>query len=105
MVVEPTPNDVLPRYCSARRNRHHVSFFYQAPGARHVSLVGDFNEWNPTANPMGPSPDGGWTVSLELTHGYHQYLFLVDGRPVLDPNAAGKACRDRDELVSLIAVS
>jgi hypothetical protein len=42
---------------------------------------------------------------LELTHGHHQYLFLVDGQPVLDPKASGIARNDRNERVSLIAVS
>jgi len=49
-------------------------------------------------------PDGRWMASLDLTHGYHQYLFLVDGTPALDPNATGKARNERNEPVSLIAV-
>ena len=24
-----------------------------------------------------------------LTHGYHQYVFLVDGKPAVDPHATG----------------
>ncbi|MDB6015969.1 MAG: hypothetical protein JWR19_458 [Pedosphaera sp.] len=49
--------------------------------------------------------DGCWTVSLELTHGYHHYLFLVDGQPVLDPNATGIGRNTHGERVSLVAVS
>ena len=54
---------------------------------------------------MARQPDGQWMVSLELTHGFHEYLFLVDGKPVLDPNATGKARNERYEYVSLVAVS
>jgi len=54
---------------------------------------------------MHRSPDGRWMASLELPHGHHQYLFLVDGTPTLDPNASGIARNDRNERVSLIAVS
>jgi hypothetical protein len=50
-------------------------------------------------------PDGRWMASLELPHGYHQYVFLVDDQPVLDPNASGTARNERNELVSLIALS
>jgi len=50
-------------------------------------------------------PDGRWMASLELSHGYHQYLFVVDDKPVLDPNAAGKARNERNEPVSLVAIS
>ena len=101
---EMNPAVTLSPY-SAKRTRHHVTFFCHAPGAERVCLVGDFNEWQSTANPMQRMPDGNWLASLELTHGHHQYLFLVDGRPVLDPKASGIARNDRKERVSLVAVS
>jgi 1,4-alpha-glucan branching enzyme len=89
---------------SAKRQQHQVTFFCDAPGAEAVSLVGDFNGWDSAATPMRRTPDGRWTASLELHHGHHQYLFLVDGTPTLDPNASGVTRNDRNE-VSLIAVS
>jgi len=48
---------------------------------------------------------GYWVTSLELPHGHHQYLFLVDGNPELDPKASGRARNERNEPVSLIAIS
>jgi hypothetical protein len=48
---------------------------------------------------------GSWTAQVQLHHGYHQYLFLVDGEPMLDPNAHGIARNEKNERVSLIAVS
>ena len=93
------------RLYSAMRQQHHVSFFCDAPGAESVTLTGDFNRWDPAANPMRRTPDGRWTASLELHHGYHRYLFLVDGTPTLDPNGSGITRNDRNERVSLIAVS
>jgi 1,4-alpha-glucan branching enzyme len=90
---------------SAMRNLHHAKFFCDAPKAHQVALVGDFNNWDPTATPMHRMPDGCWMASLELPHGHHQYLFLVDGRPVLDPKASGIAHNNRNELVSLMAIS
>jgi 1,4-alpha-glucan branching enzyme len=99
-----TAASAASRY-SAKRTRHHVNFFCHAPGATRVSLIGDFNHWQPNVHPMRQMPDGSWMASLELPHGYHQYLFLVDGKPVLDPNASGKARNERGEPVSLIPVS
>jgi 1,4-alpha-glucan branching enzyme len=90
---------------SAKRTRHHVDFFCDAPEAESVRLVGDFNGWNPATNPMRRMPDGRWMTSLELNHGYHQYVFLVDGTPKLDPTGSGIAHNERNEAVSLIAVS
>jgi hypothetical protein len=64
-----------------------VRFVLPAPGARRVSLVGDFNGWDPDATPMLRS-DGSWTVALALLRGRHVYAFVVDGsRWVADPTA------------------
>ena len=94
-----------PRGHSAPRARHLVDFFCRAPQAKSVFLIGDFNGWQPTAHPMTRMPDGGWVIRLELPHGHHQYLFLVDGKPTLDPNAMGKVRNERNDTVSLIAIS
>ena len=105
MLSESAPlTAVLPRVY-ARRDLHHVNFFCAAPKAQHVTLVGDFNDWDPAATPLCRMPDGRWLASPELPHGYHQYLFLVDGRPVLDPKANGIACDNRNGRVSVVAVS
>ena len=80
---------ISPTRYSAKRTRHHVDFFCDAPKAEIVSLVGDFNGWDAVANPMRRMPDGRWMASLELTHGHHHYLFVVDGEPMLDPGATG----------------
>ena len=90
---------------SAKRNLHHAAFFCHAPEAKHVSLIGDFNNWNPNATPMIRQPYGQWMASMELRHGYHQYVFLVDGQRMLDPNATGKAKDSQNQPVSLVAIS
>jgi 1,4-alpha-glucan branching enzyme len=92
----------LPRF-NAKQSLHHATLFCNAPKAGHVALAGDFNDWNPM--PMTRMPDGRWMANLELHHGFHQYIFLVDDKPVLDPNAYGRARNDQDEPVSLMALS
>ena len=100
------PNSTLAsRRYSAERTSHHVDFFCDAPTAKSVMLVGDFNGWRPDATPMRRMPDGRWFASLEIHHGHHRYVFLVDGNPQLDPNATGIARDDQNNRVSLIAVS
>jgi 1,4-alpha-glucan branching enzyme len=96
---------VAPPPYSTRNTRHHINLFCHAPGATRVSLIGDFNRWRSNANPMGKMLDGSRMASLGLPHGHHQYLFLVDDNPALDPNASGKSRNERNETVSLIAVS
>jgi 1,4-alpha-glucan branching enzyme len=104
MLAEPHTCDTLPRY-SAMRNLHHADFFCHAPEAKQASIVGDFNNWNPNATPMLRQPDGQWMASLELRHGYHQYAFLVDGKRMLDPDAAGITKDPQNHPVSLVAIS
>ena len=104
MLSESHTRDTLSRF-SAKQSLHHAVFFCHAPEAQHVSLIGDFNNWNPNATPMIRQPDGQWMASLELRHGYHQYAFLVDGKRVLDPNAAGRTRDSQNQPVSLMAIS
>src|SRR5258708_2454535 len=82
-----------------------INFFCQAPQAQAVSLVGDFNDWSPTANPMKRMVDGAWFIGMELKHGHHRYAFWVDGVLTLDPRAQGIARNDKGERVSLVPVS
>jgi 1,4-alpha-glucan branching enzyme len=87
------------------RNLRAMNFICQAPEAQGVSLVGDFNQWNPHAHPMKQMPDGAWLLTVELKHGHHRYAFLVDGVLTLDPRAQGITRNDQNERVSLIPVS
>lgn len=82
-----------------------LNFFCNAPQAQAVSLVGDFNQWNPAAHPMNRMPDGAWALTVELAHGHHCYAFLVDGVLTLDPRAQGITRNDQGERVSLVPVS
>ncbi len=58
-----------------------VVFRYVDRDARTVALVGDFNGWDPTADPMtDENGDGVWTLFYPLAPGRYAYKFVVDGR-------------------------
>ena len=80
-----------------------INFYCAAPRARSVEIAGDFTQWQPF--PMKRAVDGWWFAQLQLSHGHHQYRFLVDGRPILNPHATGIARDERNGQASLIAVS
>lgn len=82
-----------------------INFFCFAPEARQVSLVGDFNDWQPGTHAMNRQPDGTWTLQIPLHHGHHLYQFLVDGQATLDPRSTGVGRNARNERASLLAVS
>lgn len=94
-----------PNAYSARSTIKPVPFVCWAPEAKEVFVIGDFNDWDATAHPMKRLTDGAWRAEVPMAHGHHHYLFLVDGKPLLDPRAQGIARNERNEKVSLIAVS
>ena len=98
------PHGGANRY-SAKNTSRLINFFCIAPDARLVTIVGDFNDWHPEATPMKKHVDGSWQLQLPLNHGHHHYQFLIDGKPTLDPRAQGIARNEKNEKVSLIAVS
>jgi len=57
-----------------------VTFRLKAPEAKEVMLVGDFNRWSRTANPMEAEANGRWRTTLLLAPGRYEFKFLVDGK-------------------------
>jgi len=67
-----------------------VRFVLEAPQAGRVSVVGDWNNWNPDKDRLRDEDgDGPWEVTLHLQKGQEaRYQFLVDGeRWMADPRA------------------
>ena len=62
------------------------------PGARSVSVAGDFNGWNPANTPLERSDGGMWTATIPLKPGRYQYMFVIDGKQwIADPLATEEA--------------
>ncbi len=67
-----------------------VTFRYRSRSGRFVSLIGEFNRWDPFWEPMAEVPGGPgqpslYQVTLRLPPGPHYYVFSVDGERVPDP--------------------
>ena len=71
-----------------------IQFAFQAPAAGHVSLAGDFNNWDPKAMPMRKGTDGVWHLSVALKPGRHEYRFIADGVWQDDPTAQQRTAND-----------
>ncbi len=82
-----------------------VRFSLVAPSAVRVTLVGDFNGWNPAGLPMRRSANGEtWEVEVGLAPGRYTYAFVVDGRLARDPAAAEAAHDDFGAPNSVVLV-
>ena len=64
-----------------------VSFELIKPGAKSVCVAGTFNDWRPEKAPLVATSNGRWVGDLTLQPGRHEYLFVVDGQWIPDPNA------------------
>jgi 1,4-alpha-glucan branching enzyme len=60
-------------------------FFYSAPEANSVRLVGDFTHWQSKPINLVKQADGVWKTSVALAAGTYHYRFLVDGTWCDDP--------------------
>lgn len=62
------------------------------PGARSVSVAGDFNGWDPARTKLERSDGGMWTATIPLKPGRYQYMFVIDGKQwIADPLATEEA--------------
>lgn len=71
----------------------HVCIIFELPAciwADHITLVGDFNQWNETATPMTQDHEGVWRVQIDLPYGSHcEFRYLIDGEWKTDYHADG----------------
>ena len=58
-----------------------VRFYLEAPGASRVFVVGDWNGWDPKADPMVDREGNGvWETEVRLSPGMeYRYQFFIDG--------------------------
>ena len=74
--------------------RRDVQFLLVAPDAKRVSVVGDFNDWNPDAVQLRRTAAGVWSAVVALTPGRHVYSFVIDGSKWVPDASAPRAPED-----------
>ena len=84
VTVKPAaPAPVQPQLAPAPK----VHLELVKPEAKSVAVAGSFNEWKPERTPLVPLGNGQWKGDLDVKPGRHEYLFVVDGQWLPDPNA------------------
>ncbi len=86
MEITADPLADVPVVGASTKQRLVVLSYNPAIKVQSVFLVGSFNGWNNTANPM-KDVNGRWETSLLLDDGEYAYKFLVNGNQwIPDPN-------------------
>ena len=68
-----------PERAAAAKELASAQFVLHARDARSVSVVGDFNDWDPNATPLARTGDGVWYAVVRLRPGTVRYAYLVNG--------------------------
>jgi 1,4-alpha-glucan branching enzyme len=76
-----------PSPVPAAKRLRQIPFQVEVGDAFQVELAGDFNAWTPSRTRLGRSPEGVWSVVLELAPGVYEYRLMIDGRWSDDPGA------------------
>ncbi len=82
-----------------------VSLEILRPEARQVYVAGSFNGWKPDTTPLRALGNGRWKGDLTLDPGRYEYLCVVDGQWLPDPNAketVGNPYGGRNSVVTVI---
>jgi len=81
-----------------------ITLQLEKPGASKVLVAGSFNGWKPEATPLTPLGNGRWTGNLDVKPGKYEYLFVVDGNWMPDPNATESVANPFGGLNSVLTV-
>jgi 5'-AMP-activated protein kinase regulatory beta subunit len=95
----------MKKQIQKKTTRRRVTFSLHAPDFRYVSLVGEFNNWDPEKHPMKCNDNGLWTKTVVLAPGVYEYKFLADENWMLDTKNEHSRLNSYGTLNSLITVS
>ncbi len=88
---EPTQKDIEVEaaidFLAPRRIGGGVLFSYLGNDAEVIAIEGDFNSWDRSSDVLLDVDGRGlWQRVIPLRRGTHNYRFVVDGKPMVDPN-------------------
>jgi len=86
------------------RKKGIIEFRTFRPSARIISLVGDFNNWNPENDILYKNSRGIWTIKKRLPRGTYRYIFIVDGKWKTDMYNPRTSSHPGGNICSLITV-
>lgn len=103
--VEPAKAIPVKAVAVKPSKRRSVSLEFIRPEAKAVYVAGSFNGWVPERAPLARAVDGRWVGALAIDPGRYEYLFVVDGQWLPDPNAKESAANPYGGTNSVLTVS
>ncbi len=107
-VIEKRMKDAIkkevPKLKEAAR-LNELTFCVNAPLAKEVHLVGDFNGWELGKESFMQADNGTWKKRLNLNPGKYHYRFVIDGEWTEDPKNPLKATNPFGQMNSLVEIN
>lgn len=85
-------------------NKQTVKFRIYNKSASLISIVGDFNNWNPEHDLLTKGKNNIWSITKKLQPGNYRYKFIIDGQWTHDIYNKQNAADNTGGLASLIQV-
>lgn len=94
---KPLPEPSASLSVLPENDYRNLLFRYRNSRIKEIAIAGDFNQWQPQA--MVKKENHTWEITLCLRPGNYSYVFLVDGKPIKDPNNLHSDAEGRSLLV------
>ena len=88
-----------------KTKRRRITLTLEAPDAKHVVFVGDFNNWDSKKHPMKKNKSMVWEKTVVLYPGRYEYKFLVDGQWREDTDNPSTSWNQVGTINSILVVS
>lgn len=103
-IVEPVIKNDGTHVTYRTINDRTIEFRICRPKAGFISIVGDFNHWNPEHDLLVKGRDGIWRLRKKLFPGVYRYLYNIDGEWLPDIYNKRSGSDDTGEVCSIIEV-
>ncbi len=83
--VSISQDSSMPKPGVSRKNNGLTRFIYAGIPGERVSVIGDFNNWDPYLSELNETSPGIFEIKMFLAPGKHYYRFVVNGQEITDP--------------------
>jgi len=103
-VFNPSHLSVGPMITLRQPGDGSIEFRLYNPRAKFISVIGDFNNWNPEHDILKKSEKGTWHLMKRIPPGTYRYSYFIDGHWTPDIYNSNSASDDSGEICSLLII-
>ena len=94
----------MDNYKLIEGDKNKIKFLYRDDPGKIVTVVGDFNNWDPFIHELAEVSPGLYRLEMELPPGRYGYAFFCDGEKAIDHLNPDSAYNKAGEMISIISI-